>query len=93
MSFSIEQQGDGLLVRIESSPQSGQQIFDAVCACRRESWWSCPSGECARIGAWDAQHEAGTTVITFMPRAGEALSAGGIEECLRYVLDESGLPA
>lgn len=93
MNFSIEQQGDGLLVRIESGPQSGQQVLDAVCACRGQSWWSCPSGECARIGTWDAQREAGATVITFMPRAGEALSMGGIEECLRYVLDEPGLSA
>lgn len=91
MSFTIEQRDDELLVRIESGSKSGQQVIDAVCACRGQSWWSCPSGECARIGASDTRHEAGTTVITFRPRAGETLSASGIKECLRYVLDESGL--
>ena len=48
MSFSIEKQGDGLLIRIVNATRSEQDVFDRVCSCRRTSWWSCPSGECAK---------------------------------------------
>jgi len=94
MDFRIERHGDELRVRIESASRSEQEVFERVCACRGQSWWSCPSGECAKIGACDTRHDGGTTVLALTPRPGEALSVAGVEECLRYVLAESiGAPA
>jgi len=89
MSFRIERQGDELLVRIVNATGDEQGVFDRVCACRSTSWWSCPSGECAKIGACDTRRDGDATVLALTPRPGEALSAAGIEECLRYVLAEA----
>ncbi len=86
MGFRIERHGDELLVRIEGATHSEQEVFDKVCACRGQSWWSCPSGECAKIGDCDTRREGETTVLALRPRPGEALSPTGVEECLRYVL-------
>lgn len=90
MSFSIERRGDEVLVRIENATLSEQEAFDTVCACRSQSWWSCPSGECAKIGACDTQRDGDAVLLSLSPRPGEALSVPGIEECMRYVL---GKPA
>ena len=90
MSFRIERQGEKLLVRVVNVACNEQQFLDTVQACKGRSWWSCPSGECAKIGACDAQHDGETLLLTMTPCTGEALSVAGIEECLRYVLDESG---
>ncbi|HLS57225.1 MAG TPA: hypothetical protein VK052_14195 [Zeimonas sp.] len=94
MDFRIERHGEELRVRIESATRSEQEVFDRVCACRGQSWWSCPSGECAKIGACDTRRDGETTVLALTPRPGEALSVAGVEECLRYVLADSiGAPA
>lgn len=93
MSFRIERQGDELLVRIVSATRNEQDVFDRVCACRSTSWWSCPSGECAKIGACDTRRDGDTTVLALTPRPGEALSPAGVEECLRYVLAEASREA
>lgn len=89
MSFRIERQGNELLVRIVNATRDEQDVFDRVCACRSTSWWSCPSGECAKIGACDTRRDGNATVLALTPRPGEALSATGVEECLRYVLAEA----
>lgn len=89
MSFTIERRDDALLVRIDNVGRNERDVFDAVSACRGQSWWSCPSGECAKIGACDAQRDGDATLLALTPRPGEALSVAGIEECLRYVLDEA----
>ncbi|RPH60735.1 MAG: hypothetical protein EHM83_14020 [Burkholderiales bacterium] len=89
MGFTIERHGDELLVRIESAGRIEQQVFDTVCACRGQSWWSCPSGECSKIGACDTRRDGDATVLALTPRPGESLSVTGLEECLRYVLDEA----
>lgn len=88
MGFRIERQGDGLLVRIEDPTRDEQEVFETLCACRGQSWWSCPSGECAKIGDCDTRREGGAVMLTLTPRPGEDLSVTGIEECLRYVLAE-----
>ncbi len=88
MSFRIEGYGAKLLVRIEDESRSGEQLLEAVHACRSLSWWSCPSGECSKVGNCEAQREGETTVLMMTPRAGEALSATGVAECLRYVLGD-----
>ena len=90
MSFSIERRGDEVLVRIENATRSEQEVFDTVCACRGQSWWSCPSGECSKIGACDTERDGEAVLLSLSPRPGEALSVPGIEECMRYVL---GKPA
>ncbi len=87
MSFSIEKHGIELLVRIEHA--SADKVFETLCSCRSQSWWSCPSGECVHIGAGDTRHEGTATVLALTPRPGETLSVTGIQECLRYVLLES----
>ncbi|MCZ7560289.1 MAG: hypothetical protein M5U30_09770 [Burkholderiaceae bacterium] len=89
MNFSIERQGDKLLIRIADATQDEQGVFDRVSSCRSTGWWSCPSGECAKIGGCDTQRDGDATVLALMPRPGETLSAAGIEECLRYVLAET----
>ncbi|HLT26397.1 MAG TPA: hypothetical protein VK047_06840 [Zeimonas sp.] len=86
MSFRIEGHGARLLVRIENDSHTAQQVLEAVHACRSLSWWSCPSGECARVADCHAHEEGGSTVLTMTSRAGESLSPAGVAECLRYVL-------
>lgn len=90
MSFSIERRGDEVLVRIENATRSEQEVFESVCACRAQSWWSCPSGECAKIAACDTRRDGDAVLLSLSPRPGGALSVPGIEECMRYVL---GKPA
>ncbi|MCL4773121.1 MAG: hypothetical protein KJZ98_04145 [Burkholderiaceae bacterium] len=89
MSFRIERHGDELLVRIDGTTRDEQDVIDRVSACRGTSWWSCPSGECSKIGTCDTRRDGDTTVIALVPRPGETLSATGVEECLRYVLAET----
>lgn len=89
MSFRIEGQGAQLQVRIDNDSHTGQQVLDAVHACKSLSWWSCPSGECSKIGACESRREHHTVVLTMTPRAGETLSPVGVAECLRYVLGDA----
>jgi len=89
MSFQLEGDGAGLRVRIENDSCSGDQVLEAVHACRSMSWWSCPSGECSKVGDCEAHRDGEATVLTMTPRAGEALSPAGVAECLRYVLGTS----
>lgn len=89
MSFRIESQGVQLQVRIENDSQTGQQVLDAVHACKALSWWSCPSGECSKIGSCESRIEESAVVLMMTPRAGETLSPTGVQECLRYVLGGS----
>ncbi|MBE7521368.1 MAG: hypothetical protein HS109_03170 [Burkholderiales bacterium] len=93
MDFRVEQRGDGLLVRIVTAERDEQAIFDRICACRRTSWWSCPSGECAKIDACETRLDGDATVLALTPRPGEALSAVGVKECLRYMLDDAAAAA
>ena len=93
MGFRIERRGDELLVRIVSATRDEQDVFDRIAACRSASWWSCPSGECAKIGDCATRRDGDATVLALVPRPGEALSQAGIEECLRYVLAESSRAA
>ncbi len=86
MSFRIEGQGAQLQVRIDNDSRTGQQVLDAVHACKTLSWWSCPSGECSKIGTCESRLEEHVVVLTMTPRAGETLSSSGVAECLRYVL-------
>jgi len=86
MSFRIEGQGAQLHVRIDNDSHTGQQVLEAVHACKTLSWWSCPSGECSKIGAYEARREDEAVVLLMTPRAGETLSPSGVAECLRYVL-------
>jgi len=86
MSFRIEGQGAQLHVRIDNDSHTGQQVLEAVHACKALSWWSCPSGECSKIGACEARRDGEAVVLFMTPRAGETLSPAGVTECLRYVL-------
>lgn len=86
MGFSIERQGDRLLVRIVDPASDHREVFERMCACRNSSWWSCASGECVKIGDCETRSEGGEAVLALTPRPGESLSAAGVEECLQYVL-------
>jgi len=88
MSLRIEGNGEQLQVRIENDSHTAQEVLDAVHACRTSSWWSCPSGECARIGECETRTEEKVIVLTMSARKGEPLSAAGVAECLRYVLGD-----
>lgn len=88
MSLRIEGNGEQLQVRIENDSHTAQEVLEAVHACRTLSWWSCPSGECARIAGCETRTEDKVIVLTMTARAGEPLSAAGVGECLRYVLGD-----
>ena len=70
MGFTIEKRGDALLVRIDNAGRNEKDVFDTVSACRGQSWWSCPSGECAKIGACDTQRDGDATLLALTPRPG-----------------------
>lgn len=93
MSFRIEGHGVRLQVRIENDSHEAQEVVEAVHACRALSWWSCPSGECARVGECEARTEGDVTVLTMTSRTGEPLSPSGVAECLRYVLGDTATGA
>lgn len=86
MSFRLEGDGVSLQVRIENESRTGEQVLEAVHACRSMSWWSCPSGECSKVGHCEAQREGEVLILRMTPRAGETLSPTGVAECLQYVL-------
>lgn len=86
MSFRIQDQVARLDVRIENDARTGPQVIEALYACRATSWWSCPSGECARIGTCGSRHDGEAVVLEMTPREGETLSATGIAECMSYLL-------
>ncbi|MCC6608440.1 MAG: hypothetical protein IT515_02040 [Burkholderiales bacterium] len=88
MKFKIEKQDERLSVRIENLAAREQEIVSAIHACRRQSAWACPSGECTKIDVLDVKSAGGGVVLTLSPRLGMELSAAGIEECLRYTLGE-----
>lgn len=94
MAFEIERQGANVnvRVRVEGNLHSDEEIFSAVRACCSRSWWSCPSGECAKVATWQSKHERGVILLTLLPREGAELSDAGVAECLRYVLDDAGGP-
>ncbi len=94
MDFRMERHGDKLLVHIVDASRTEQGVFERINSCRGASWWSCPSGECAKIGDCETLRDGDATVLTLTPRPGETLSSAGIEECLRYVLAEpaGGVP-
>lgn len=89
-NLKIERDGNGLRVRIEGAAREAQEFERTVSACRRESLWSCPSGECGRIDACDCERDGDAVVLRLAPRPGEKLSPAGIGECLRYVLGKPG---
>ncbi len=89
MHFRFERCGDELLVRIADVTGDEQGVFDRIVSCRGTSWWSCPTGECAKIGGCNTRRDGDATVLALTPRPGESLSAAGVEECLRYVLAEA----
>ncbi len=86
MSFRIQDQVAHLDVRIENDARTGPQVIEALHSCRTVSWWSCPSGECARIGTCESRHDGEAVVLEMTPREGETLSATGIAECMSYLL-------
>ena len=85
MKISIEKTATGLDVRIEVLAGREQLVLDRIRACRATAW-ACPSGECTKIGTMEEQPAAGSVRLRLAPLPGEALSASGIEECLRYML-------
>lgn len=93
MSFRVEGDGVRLQVRIENESRSGEQVLEAVHACRSLSWWSCPSGECSKVGNCEAQRDGEAVILLMTPRAGETLSPGGVAECLHYVLGSAAQKA
>lgn len=86
MSFRIQNETTRLSVRIENDSRTGQQVIEALHSCRAVSWWSCPSGECAKIGSCESHRDDGAVILAMTPREGETLSASGITECMSYVL-------
>lgn len=86
-SLKIERDGSALVVRIAGPVRNPQGFYNAVKACRRTGVWSCPSGECVRIEGCDVQQDGDAVVLRLTPPAGQTLSAAGIDECVRYVVD------
>ncbi len=88
MKYSITKQGDGFSVRIDDVSGQEQTILEKIGLCR-QSAWACPSGECRNVGSIDEQVEAGSVIVTLVPRPGANIDRGGIEECLAYMLHQA----
>lgn len=86
MSFRIQNQATRLNVRIENDSRTGQQVIEALHSCRAVSWWSCPSGECARIGSCESHRDGDAVILEMTPHEGGTLSVAGITECMSYLL-------
>jgi hypothetical protein len=95
MKLHVEKQDGGLRIRIaypgsrEHGVREAVRVPESMRACGKRSAWAWPSGECVNIGTMDAKAGDGTVLLALAPRQGEALSEPAIEECLRYVLDQS----
>lgn len=89
-NLKIEHDGSDLVVHFHGPQQAAQGFYDAMKECRRTGVWSCPSGECVHIEHCEVRRDGDTVVLRLTPPAGEALSAAGVGECMRYVI---GKPA
>lgn len=87
MSLEIEKAAAGLRVRISDVAGREHALLERIRSCR-QSAWACPSGECMSIASMDEQPGEGSIVLTLTPRPGDELSPAGIEQCLRYMLQE-----
>lgn len=85
MGFQIEKSGAGLKVRIDNMAGREEAVVAKLRACR-QSAWACPSGECTKIGSMQDRSADGCIYLDLEPRAGDELSATGIEQCLGYML-------
>jgi hypothetical protein len=90
MNFSITKQDSGLGVQIDDVSGQEQAVVQQILQCR-QSAWACPSGECLNIGSIEKRVEAGRVFLTLTARPGAELNASGIEECLGYMLRQSGI--
>lgn len=88
MNVHIEKVGNGLSVRIDDAAGREHLVLEKIRDCRRTAW-ACPSGECMNIATMEEHAGQGQVCLRLTPRLGEVLSAAGIEQCLRYVLQES----
>ncbi|MCZ7562595.1 MAG: hypothetical protein M5U08_01340 [Burkholderiales bacterium] len=89
MRFEVEKLGERLVIRIESAVGREKDILAAIQGCRRQSAWACPSGECTKVDAMAARCDGEAVLLDLSPHPGSDLSAAGIEECLRYMLDDA----
>ncbi|CAG1006794.1 hypothetical protein BURK1_03332 [Burkholderiales bacterium] len=87
MKHHITKQGDRLLVRIDDVSGQEPALLLRIRQCR-QSAWSCPSGECMKIGSIDEHVDGGGIELTLTPRPGVQLDVSGIDECLGYMLRE-----
>jgi len=85
VNVHIEKAGAGLNIRIEGTAGREQLVLERIRSCRQTAW-ACPSGECMNIATMQEQAGDGWVSLTLAPRPGGELSAAGIEECLRYML-------
>jgi hypothetical protein len=87
MKLRIEQLPAGLSVRIDGIAGHEHAVAEKIRACRGTAW-ACPSGACLNIGTIEEQPGSGWVVLKLTPCPGEQLSAGGIEQCMHYMLQE-----
>lgn len=88
MRFRIEKANAEVEVRIDDVTGQEQALVDAIQRCR-QSAWACASGECMNIQAIEDREADGCVFLTFKAKPGIELSAGGIEQCLHYLLPEA----
>ena len=87
MNFHIEEVQTGLNVRIDGVAGREQSVVEKIRSCR-QSAWACPSGECMKIGTMEERLGEGWVSLILTPRPGEQLSSVGIDQCLRYMLQQ-----
>ena len=87
MSVHIEKTATGLNVRIDDVAGRERLVLEKIRGCRASAW-ACPSGECLKIGTMEERCADGVVSLALTARAGEELSADGIDECLRYLLQQ-----
>ena len=85
MKCNVQVEGAGLSIRIDDVAGGEEALLEAMRQCR-QSAWACPSGECMNIGTMEACSADGGVLLRLTPRRGAQLDPGGIEECMRYML-------
>lgn len=88
MKFSIEKQGNEVVIRFDQLDEKVQEVIDAIGRCR-QSAWACPSGECMKIATMETTADGDALAVRLLPRAESELSVTSLGECLKYQLPKA----
>lgn len=87
MKYQIEKQGDEIVIRFQELGGNAQAVIEAIGRCRVNAW-TCPSGECAKIGSMAPCGNSDTLALRLKPRPELSLDVATLGECLKYQLPQ-----